>query len=102
MIEDLIKVFVNANILLEKVNLLLPFFKKYLKKEGAITQAPTLYSIYLLKVFDKHIDTLKSIFDAKPIYIIMDKSNNNCAQSVVNTFFTYYLYTKLVFINFLK
>ena len=42
MIEDLIKVFVNANILLEKVNLLLPFFKKYLKEGGAIPQAPTL------------------------------------------------------------
>lgn len=101
-IEDLIEVFANANIPLEKVNLLLPFFKKYLKEGGAIPQAPTLRSIYLPKVFDKHIDTLKSIFDAKPVCIIMDESSDDCARSVVNTLFTYRSYTKLVSVDFLE
>ena len=35
-IEDLIEAFANADIPLEKVNDLLPFFKKHLKKGGAI------------------------------------------------------------------
>ena len=101
-IEDLIEVFANANILLEKINLLLLFFKKYLKEEEAIPQASTLCSIYLPRVFDKHIDTLKSIFNAKLICIIMDESSDNCAQNVVNTLFTYRSYTKLVSVNFLE
>jgi hypothetical protein len=35
-IEDLIEAFSLANIPLEKINNLLPFFKKYLKEDGAI------------------------------------------------------------------
>src|SRR6266540_1598722 len=35
-IEDLIRAFARANIPLEKVNVLLPFFKKYLHEGGAI------------------------------------------------------------------
>ncbi|CAI2196020.1 16491_t:CDS:2, partial [Funneliformis geosporum] len=46
-IEDLIEAFSSANIPLEKVNQLLPFFKKHLKEGGAIPQAPTLRQIYL-------------------------------------------------------
>ena len=46
MIEDLIEAFANADIPLEKVNNLLPFFKKHLKEGGAIPQAPTLRQLY--------------------------------------------------------
>ncbi|CAG8797895.1 20738_t:CDS:1, partial [Gigaspora rosea] len=54
MIEDLIKAFSFANIPLEKVNSLLPFFKKHLKEGGAIPQASTLRQVYLPNVFDTH------------------------------------------------
>ena len=38
-IEELIKAFASANIPIEKINHLLPFFKKYLKEGDAIPQA---------------------------------------------------------------
>ncbi|RHZ81202.1 hypothetical protein Glove_123g3 [Diversispora epigaea] len=69
-IEDLIEAFANADIPLEKINLLLPFFKKHLKEGGAIPQASTLRQIYLPKVFNKHQENLKLFFDSKPISII--------------------------------
>ena len=37
-IEDLIRVFAGTNILLEKINILLFFFKKYLQEGNAISQ----------------------------------------------------------------
>src|SRR5690348_1293210 len=73
-IEDLIEAFANADIPLEKINLLLPFFKKHLKEGGAIPQASTLRQIYLPKVFNKHQENLKLFFDSKPISIIMDET----------------------------
>ncbi|RHZ85239.1 hypothetical protein Glove_69g56 [Diversispora epigaea] len=57
-IEDLIEVFSFANIPLEKIKHLLPFFKKYLKEGGAIPQAPTLRQLYLPHVFEKHFSLL--------------------------------------------
>src|SRR5438046_9323065 len=54
LIEDLIEAFATADIHLEKVNLLLPFFKKHVKNGGSIPQAPTLRQNYLPSVFDKH------------------------------------------------
>ena len=56
-IEDLIEAFANADIPLEKVNILLPFFKKHLKEGGAIPKAPTLRQLYLPNVFNS-ISTL--------------------------------------------
>ncbi|CAB4420469.1 unnamed protein product [Rhizophagus irregularis] len=44
-IEDLIEAFAVADIPLEKVNSLLPFFKKHVKNGGSIPQAPTLRQI---------------------------------------------------------
>src|SRR3954451_7316193 len=101
-IEDLIEAFANADIPLEKVNNLLPFFKKHLKEGGAIPQAPTLRQLYLPRVFNKHADTLKSIFNSKPVCIIIDESSDNCARSVVNTLFVYRQNTKLVSVDFLE
>ncbi|CAI2198567.1 878_t:CDS:1, partial [Funneliformis geosporum] len=66
MIEDLIRAFAGVNIPLEKVNALLPFFKKYLQEEGAILQATTLRQIYLLRIFEKHHEDLVSVFKEKP------------------------------------
>jgi hypothetical protein len=57
-IEDLIEAFSLANIPLEKINNLLPFFKKYLKEGGAIPQAPTLRQIHLPRVFNNHLSLL--------------------------------------------
>ncbi len=98
----MIEIFINADIPLEKINSLLLFFKKHLKEDDAISQALTLRQVYLPKVFDKYIDTLKLIFNYKPIYIIMNESSDDCIQSVVNTFFTYHSHTKLVLVNFLE
>jgi hypothetical protein len=77
------------------------FSRKHLKEGGAIPQAPTLRQSYLPKVFKKHLDVLKSIFDSKPVCIIMDESSDDCARSVVNTLFTYRADTKLVSVDFL-
>lgn len=55
-IEDLIEAFATADIPLEKVNRLLPFFKEHLKEGGAIPKAATLRQIYLPRVYDKHLN----------------------------------------------
>ncbi|RIA95449.1 hypothetical protein C1645_816678 [Glomus cerebriforme] len=41
-IEDMVEAFLNTDIPLQKIDQLLPFFKKYLKEGGAISKAPTL------------------------------------------------------------
>src|SRR5436190_14716659 len=101
-IDALIEAFSLANIPLEKVNYLLPFFKKYLKEGGAIPQAPTLRQIYLPRVFDKHSSLLQSFFNQKPVAIIMDETTDDCSRSVVNTLFTFRQNTKLVSVDFLE
>src|SRR4051812_14321731 len=83
-IEDLIEAFANADIPLEKVNNLLPFLKNILKKEVQFLKHQLYVNyIYLDGVFNKHADTLKSIFDSKPVCIIIGESSDNCARSVV-------------------
>ena len=101
-IEELIKAFASADIPIEKINHLLPFFKKYFKEGGAIPQAPTLCQLYLPSIFKNHAENLLSIFNSKSVCIIMDELSNNCVRSVVNTLFTYLQDTKLVSVNFLK
>ncbi|CAG8774607.1 17372_t:CDS:1, partial [Racocetra persica] len=76
-IEDLIKAFSFANILLEKVNSLLPFFKKYFKKGGAIPQASTLRQLYLPTVFEHYFTLLQSFFNQKLVAIIMDEMTDD-------------------------
>ena len=101
-IDALIEAFSLANIPLEKVNHLLPFFKKYLKEGGAIPQASTLRQIYLPRVFDKHSSLLQNYFNQKPVAIIMDETTDDCSRSVVNTLFAFRKTTKLVSVNFLE
>jgi len=101
-IEDLIEAFSLANIPLEKVNHLLPFFKKYLKEGGAIPQAPTLRQVHLPRVFNKHSSSLQTYFNQKPVAIMMDETTDDCSRSVVNTLFTFRQHTKLVSVDFLE
>uniref|UniRef100_U9UQG0 Uncharacterized protein n=1 Tax=Rhizophagus irregularis (strain DAOM 181602 / DAOM 197198 / MUCL 43194) TaxID=747089 RepID=U9UQG0_RHIID len=49
---------------------------------------------YLPSVFDKHFQSLKLLFDSKPVAIIMDETTDDCARSVVNTLFCYRNETK--------
>ena len=100
-IENLIEAFAGADIPLEKINRLLPFFKKYLQEGGAIPQAATLRQLYLPNVFSRHQENLLSIFMEKPVAIIMDEATDDCSRSVVNTLFSYRNNTKLVSVNFL-
>jgi hypothetical protein len=101
-IEDLIEAFSLANIPLEKINNLLPFFKKYLKEGGAIPQAPTLRQIHLPRVFNNHLSLLQNFFKQKPVAIIMDETTDDCSRSVVNTLFAFRQNTKLVSVDFLE
>lgn len=100
-IEDLIEAFASADIPLEKVNKLLPFFKKYLHEGGSIPQVSTLRQIYLPRVFENHHKKLLSLFEDKPVAIIMDELSDDCSRSVVNTLFCYQDITKLVSVDFL-
>ena len=58
LIEDLIKAFAIADIPLEKVNFLLPFFQKHVKQGGFIPQALTLRQVP--QVFENHLIQLKT------------------------------------------
>ncbi|CAI2200989.1 18844_t:CDS:1, partial [Funneliformis geosporum] len=77
LIEDLIHAFAVADIPLEKVNSLLPFFQKHIKQGGFIPQAPTLRQIYLPQVFEKHLDQIKLLFENKSVAITMDETTDN-------------------------
>ena len=101
LIEDLIQAFVIADIPLEKVNSLLPFFQKHVKQGGFIPQAPTLRQIHLPQVFENHLIQLKLLFENKPVAITMDETTDDCARSVVNTLFHFHTNTKLVSVDFL-
>ena len=72
--------FTIADIPLEKVNSLLPFFQKHVKQGGFIPQAPTLRQIYLPQVFENHLIQLKLLFENKPVAITMDKTTDNCTE----------------------
>ncbi|GET55154.1 CGG triplet repeat-binding protein 1 [Rhizophagus irregularis DAOM 181602=DAOM 197198] len=53
LIEDLIEAFAIADIPLEKVNSLLPFFKKYIKNSDSIPQASKFtYQMYLTSIIN--------------------------------------------------
>jgi hypothetical protein len=101
LIEDLISAFACADIPLEKVNSLIPFFNKHIKQGGFIPKAPTLRQLYLPQVFNKHFGQLKLLFEMKPIAITMDETTDDCSRSVVNTLFQYRTHTKLVSVDFL-
>ena len=101
LIEDLIRAFSIADIPLEKVNSLLPFFQKHIKQGGFIPQAPTLRQLYLPQVFENHLIQLKLLFENKPVAITMDETTDDCARSVVNTIFHFHTNTKLVSVDFL-
>ena len=100
LIEDLIMAFAIADIPLEKVNSLLPFFQKHVKQGGFILQAPILRQIYLPQVFENHLIQLKLLFENKPVAITINKITDDCAHSVVNTFFHFRTNTKLVSVVF--
>ena len=100
-IEDLIRTFAGADIPLEKVNALLPFFKKYLQEGGAITQAAILRQTYLPRIFLQHYEDLILVFKERPVAIITDETTDDCSRSVVNTLFSYRDNTKLVSVDFL-
>src|SRR6266542_887499 len=100
-IEDLIRAFAGADIPLEKVNALLPFFKKYMQEGGAIPQAATLRQTYLQRIFLQHYEDLILIFKERPVAIITDKTTDDCSRSVINTLFSYRNNTKLVSVDFL-
>ena len=95
LIEDLIQAFATADIPLEKVNSLLPFFQKHVKQGGFIPQAP------LPQVFENHFMQLKLLFENKPVAVTMDETTDDCARSVVNTLFHFRTNTKLVSVDFL-
>src|SRR4051794_12329751 len=101
LIEDLIQAFTIADIPLEKVNFLLPFFQKYIKQGGFIPQAPTLRQLYLPQVFENHPIQLKLLFENKSVAITMDETTDDCACSVVNTILHFHTNTKLVSVDFL-
>ena len=79
LVKDLIEAFVTADISLEKVNSLLSFFKKYVKNGDSISRIPTFRQNYLLGIFDKHYQSLKLLFDSKPVAIIMNETTDDCA-----------------------
>ncbi|RHZ88106.1 hypothetical protein Glove_26g278 [Diversispora epigaea] len=51
---------------------------------------------------EKYYQSLKLLFDSKPVAIIIDETTDDCARSVVNTIFTYQNKTKLVFVDFFE
>ena len=101
LIKELIQAFAIANIPLEKVNSLIPFFWKYVKQGDFIPQIPTLHQMHLSQIFKNHLTQLKLLFENKPVAIIINETTNDCACSIVNTLFHFRTNTKLVLVDFL-
>ena len=53
------------------------------------------------QVFENHLIQLKLLFENKPVAITINKITDDCAHSVVNTFFHFRTNTKLVSVDFL-
>lgn len=100
-VKDLVKIFAEANIPLEKVNVLQPFLKKYCREGGAIPQADALRRNYLPGIYQQHIEDLKEYFQTKAVSIIVDETTDSRARSVVNVLFSYRGITRLVAVDFL-
>ncbi|GES81531.1 CGG triplet repeat-binding protein 1 [Rhizophagus clarus] len=87
-IKELIKAFASTNIPIEKINHLLPFFKKYFNEGGAIPQAPILRQLYLPSVFKNHAKTLLSIINSKPVWmslsVIPQLIHVSCPAHILN------------------
>ncbi len=98
--KNLIHTFAVADIPLEKVNSLFPFFQKHMKQGGFIPQAPTLCQIYLPQVFENYLNQIKLLFENKPVAITIDETTDDCGRSVVNTLFHFQKNTKLVSVDF--
>ncbi|GBB89089.1 hypothetical protein RclHR1_15760005 [Rhizophagus clarus] len=77
-VNDLVKAFVEANIPLEKVNMLQPFLRKHCREED-----------------------LKDFFREKTVSIIVDETTDSRARSVVNILFSYRNNTRLVAVDYL-
>ena len=101
-VNDLVKAFVEANIPLEKVNALQPFFRKYCREGGAIPQADALRRNYLPGIYQQHIEDLKDFFQEKTVSIIVDETTDSRARSVVNILFSYRGNTRLVAVDYLN
>ncbi|GBC41438.2 CGG triplet repeat-binding protein 1 [Rhizophagus irregularis DAOM 181602=DAOM 197198] len=91
-IEDLIEAFAIADIPLEKVNSLFPFFKKHVKNGGSIPQALTLRQIYLPNVFER--DTWRTLPRFAILKNLLDKTKEVFVNSPARRFFDpKYIYT---------
>ncbi|CAG8774777.1 12542_t:CDS:2, partial [Ambispora leptoticha] len=93
---DLIHALTQANIPLEKVDKLKPFFLKYCKNGGSIVESTQLRSRYLPITFNSEIEKLKQLLVRKRISITIDKSPDVCGRAAVNVLFSFYNTTKLV------
>ena len=88
--------------LLEKLVKFHGFLNICCKKSGFVPTASTLYRIYLLKVFETHLEDLHYIFSEKPVVIIIDKTTDVKGHSIVNILFSYNGTTKLISVDFLQ
>ncbi|CAG8500199.1 6918_t:CDS:2, partial [Scutellospora calospora] len=93
---DLIHALTQANIPLEKVDRLKPFFLKYCKNSGSIVESTQLHSRYLPIAFNLEIENLKLLLVGKRISITIDESPDVCGRAAVNVLFSFYNTTKLV------
>ncbi|GBB93735.1 hypothetical protein RclHR1_22210004 [Rhizophagus clarus] len=93
---ELVKVFTAADIPLEKINKLRPFFRKYCKNGGTVVGANQLREKYLPKLYDQEVEKLNNSLKNEKICIIVDETTDACGRAAVNVLFAFKDQTKLV------
>ena len=99
---DLVKAWIEANILIEKIDKLHNFFRIHCHEGGAIPLANVIRRQYVKPVFEQHYTELQDKFHGKSVSLIIDETTDKKARSVVNTLFSYQGCTKLVSVDFLS
>ncbi|CAG8764450.1 276_t:CDS:1 [Cetraspora pellucida] len=102
MVNDLLEAWVDANILLENFNKFCEFLVKYCYEGSIIPGLSALKKQYLIKVFYKYIEKLQDEFVGLSVAIIIDKTTNSYAHSIINVLFSYKGKLKLVSVEFLQ
>lgn len=82
--RDFLRMMTTANIPLEKVNDMKPFFMKHCKQGGSLTSCINLRERYLPQVFEEHLAAVKEQLKGKSVSIIVDETTDDRDKSVLN------------------
>lgn len=74
----------SADIPLEKVPKMKPFLEKHCRQGGTLPKADTLRSLYVPRLFDKHMEHVRVLIQGKFVSLIVDETTDCRDKSILN------------------